>query len=158
MQVFLGLGSNLDDPVCQVKTAIDEIALLPDTKLMMASRLIVTAPMGPQDQPDYINAVVEIDTRLSAEALLLHLQKIEKAHHRQRTRHWGERTLDIDILLFGNEVIKTETLTIPHPGLEDREFVVYPLYEIAPDLVLPSKKSLADIYSKFPTGSFHIVS
>jgi 2-amino-4-hydroxy-6-hydroxymethyldihydropteridine diphosphokinase len=102
--------------------------------------------MGPQDQPEYINAVASLETNLQAEALLDALQAIEQAQGRVRDERWGPRTLDLDILLYGDEVIDSDRLTIPHPGLSEREFVLYPLYELAPDLMIPGLGSLASLY------------
>ncbi|MEC8227004.1 MAG: 2-amino-4-hydroxy-6-hydroxymethyldihydropteridine diphosphokinase, partial [Pseudomonadota bacterium] len=108
-------------------------------------------PMGPQDQPDYVNAVACVKTALMPEQLLDLTQAIELEHGRVRKeQRWGPRTLDIDILLFGNDVIDTPRLTVPHYGLTEREFVVYPLLEIAPSLVLPNNQSLADITKTLP--------
>src|SRR3990167_6181572 len=151
--VYLGLGSNLDQPIQHIKTALIELKTLPQTKWICASRLYHSAPMGPQDQPEYINAVAKINTALSANTLLEYIQYLEEQHQRVRTRHWGERTLDIDILLYGDATIKTPQLTIPHPGLTEREFVLYPLYEIAPDLQLPSGVSLASCREHCPLQS-----
>ena len=146
---YIGLGSNLSDPVLQVKTALSELASLPQTQLIAQSSLYCTPPMGPPGQPDYINAVAALQTELPAEALLDHLQQIEQAHQRKRIVRWGPRTLDLDILLYGESVIHTERLKVPHPGLTERLFVVEPLFEIAPDLILPDGKALAGIYQLF---------
>ncbi len=142
---YVGLGSNLEDPINQVKTALAELALLPESRLIGQSRLYRTPPMGPQDQPDYINAVAALETRLEAEALLSHLQQMEEQHQRRRMIHWGPRTLDCDILLYGQSVINTDRLKVPHPGLAQRLFVVKPLLEIAPHIVVPGLGSLTDI-------------
>jgi 2-amino-4-hydroxy-6-hydroxymethyldihydropteridine diphosphokinase len=134
MQAFIGLGSNLAEPVEQVLTAIDNIKKITATSLVKQSSLYKSPPMGPQDQPDYINAVVEIDTALSAHDLLKQLQQIELKQGRVRKRHWGERTIDLDILTYGQQVIDDEILKVPHPGVAQRAFVIYPLAEIAADL------------------------
>lgn len=145
MQVFIGLGSNLDNPQQQILSAIDDIAAIEQTSLAQQSSLYSSPPMGPQDQPDYINAVIAVETELSPHDLLDALQQIEQKHGRIRKRHWGERTLDLDILLFADKVIEDERLTVPHPGISDRAFVVYPLAEIAPDLQIPGLGDLAEI-------------
>lgn len=150
MQVFIGLGSNLANPQQQILSAIDDISVLPDTALRQQSSLYSSPPMGPQDQPDYINAVVSIDTGLSPHQLLDVLQQIEHQHGRIRQRHWGERTLDLDILLFADKVIEDERLTVPHPGIATRAFVVYPLAEIAPALKIPGLGQVADIKAGCP--------
>ena len=134
---WVGLGSNLDDPVRQVNTALATLDQLPQSRLLACSGLYRSAPMGPQDQPDYINAVAGVETALSAEALLEALQAIEQAHARVRGEHWGPRTLDLDILLYGDEIIETPRLTVPHPGIAERNFVLVPLTELAPQLSVP---------------------
>lgn len=135
--VWIGLGSNLGDPAKQVNTAVASLDRLPQSRLLACSGLYRSAPMGPQDQPDYINAVAGVETALPAEVLLENLQSIEQAHARVRGEHWGPRTLDLDILLYGDEIIKTQRLTVPHPGIADRNFVLAPLAELAPQLSVP---------------------
>lgn len=134
---WVGLGSNLDDPATQLNTAIAELDQLPQSRLFACSGLYRSAPMGPQDQPDYFNAVAGVETGLSAEALLEGLQTIEQMHARIRARHWGPRTLDLDILLYGDDVINSPHLTVPHPGIARRNFVLVPLSEIEPQLIVP---------------------
>ncbi|CAM4219009.1 2-amino-4-hydroxy-6-hydroxymethyldihydropteridine diphosphokinase [Pseudoalteromonas byunsanensis] len=149
--VYIGLGANLDDPISQLKNALHALETLPKSRFVCSSRLYGSKPMGPQDQPDYVNAVACLHTELTAEALLDSLQAIEQEQGRVRKdERWGPRTLDLDILLFGNEVIQTPRLTVPHYGLCDREFVVYPLLEIAPQLVLPNGMKLSDISTQLP--------
>ena len=144
--VYLGLGANLNAPREQLDNAILALQTLPHCEFISVSRHYASKPMGPQDQPDYVNAVAAIKTSLLPEQLLDFTQKIELDHGRVRKEErWGPRTLDIDILLFGNQVINTERLTVPHYGLTEREFVVYPLLEIAPDITLPTGKRLTDI-------------
>lgn len=144
VRCYIGLGSNLDSPARQVATALEELARIPLSKLIQASSLYRSPPMGPQDQPDYVNAVAAIDTRLSAEDLLQQLQKIEQHHGRVRSpQRWTARTLDLDLLLYGQQIIKRSELTIPHPGIADRNFVLYPLQEIAPELVIPQLGALS---------------
>lgn len=150
MRVYIGLGSNLEDPKAQILTAIEDIRAIAQTSLVETSSLYRSPPMGPQDQPDYINAVIGVETELSPHALLNALQQIEQKHGRIRKRHWGERTLDLDILLFADKVINDTRLTVPHPGIADRAFVVYPLAEIAPDLQIPGLGSLAEIQARCP--------
>ena len=134
---YVGLGSNLGNPESQVKTAIEALAGLPQTCLQDRSSLYRSAPMGPQDQPDYVNAVVLLRTALEPEVLLDKLQGIERAQGRVRTQHWGPRTLDLDILLYGQCVVATARLKIPHPGIVERSFVLYPLAEINGQLEIP---------------------
>lgn len=134
---YIGLGSNLENPQMQVETAMNELDGLPQTELRARSSLYRSAPMGPQDQPDFINAVACLETALPADALLRGLQAIERKHGRARSRHWGPRTLDLDILLYGKDMIDTEQLKIPHPGIAQRNFVLYPLAEIDNRLDIP---------------------
>ena len=129
-KVFIGLGSNLDAPLSQLKKAIERLKQLKTLNFISASDFYCSSPMGPQDQPDYINAVVEVSTTLSAEQLLDELQKIEHEQGRIRKQHWGARTLDLDILLYGNEVINSERLIVPHSGISQRNFVLYPLQDL----------------------------
>lgn len=149
VRAFIGLGSNLDDPLSQVKAALLELANLRQSRLSAISPLYRTPPLGPADQPDYINAVAALDTALEPLALLDELQRIERHHHRVRTLHWGPRTLDLDLLLYGDRVITNERLTVPHPGLPERPFVIFPLQAIAPGLILPDGTPLASLAEKF---------
>ncbi|MFN2309430.1 MAG: 2-amino-4-hydroxy-6-hydroxymethyldihydropteridine diphosphokinase [Gammaproteobacteria bacterium] len=137
VSAFIGLGSNLDDPRTQIERALQALSDLPETTCTAHSAMYRSAPMGPQDQPAYINAVARLETGLSAEALLDALQAIEARHGRVRGLRWGPRTLDLDILLYGSVVSDSPRLQVPHPGLVERNFVLYPLAEIAPDLVIP---------------------
>ena len=149
--VFIGIGSNLEGPIQQLAMAIQELAQLPDTQLKLVSSLYRSRPMGPQDQPDYVNAVVSLQTQLEPEPLLDMLQGLESKHGRIRTgQRWGARTLDLDILLYGENVLKSERLIIPHPGLHERSFVLYPLSEICPDLCIPGLGTLSDLLMKCP--------
>jgi 2-amino-4-hydroxy-6-hydroxymethyldihydropteridine diphosphokinase len=129
-EVFIGLGSNLDAPLEQLKKAVKHLSQIDNIKLINVSEFYVSSPMGPQDQPDYINAVAELETNLSAEKLLDVLQDIENIHGRIRTQRWGARTLDLDLLLYGSEMISTQRLTVPHVGIGQRNFVLYPLNDL----------------------------
>ncbi|WP_456413262.1 2-amino-4-hydroxy-6-hydroxymethyldihydropteridine diphosphokinase [Thiolapillus sp.] len=137
ISAFIGLGSNLHHPERQLLRALEELDALPETRLHCASSLYESAPMGPQDQPDYLNAVAEIRTGLTPLALLDELQRIEEAHGRIREQRWGPRTLDLDLLLYGKQVIREPRLRVPHPGIARRAFVLRPLEEIAPGLLVP---------------------
>jgi len=149
--VYLGLGANLNAPRKQIHAAVAALKALEDVEFVCVSHDYASKPMGPQNQPDYVNAVACVKTALMPEQLLDLTQAIELEHGRVRKeQRWGPRTLDIDILLFGNDVIDTPRLTVPHYGLTEREFVVYPLLEIAPTLVLPNNQSLADITKTLP--------
>jgi 2-amino-4-hydroxy-6-hydroxymethyldihydropteridine diphosphokinase len=143
--IFIGLGSNLSDPIQQVLMAMEALTKIPEARVVQKSSLYASPPMGPQDQPDYVNAVVELNSELSAHKLLEQLQAIEQKQGRVRLRHWGERTLDLDILVYGEQEIDDERLTVPHSGIKERAFVLYPLAEIAPDLIIPQFGKLANI-------------
>lgn len=134
---YIGLGSNLDDPRRQVETALAELGRLPRSHLKAASSLYQSRPLGPP-QPDYINAVAALETDLAPLELLDQLQSLEERHRRVRVERWGPRTLDLDLLLYDDQVIDQPRLQVPHPELHRRAFVLYPLAEIAPDLALPS--------------------
>ncbi|CAN5665868.1 MAG: 2-amino-4-hydroxy-6-hydroxymethyldihydropteridine diphosphokinase [Gammaproteobacteria bacterium] len=142
---YIGLGSNLADPGAQVTQGLLAVARLPETRIVAQSSFYRSAPMGPPDQPDYINAVTAIETAQTAYVLLASLQAVEARHGRARGVRWGPRTLDIDILLYGAERITGPGLTVPHPGLSERAFVLYPLYEIAPELEVPGLGPLAGL-------------
>ena len=139
--VFIGLGSNLAQPQTQISQAITEMAQLTDTSLLKQSSLYRSTALGSEPQPDYLNAVVELATALNPHALLKALQSIEARHGRIRKQRWEPRPLDLDILLYGNQLISTETLIVPHAEMTKRHFVLYPLAEIAPDLVIPGAKN-----------------
>lgn len=135
---YVGLGSNLASPEHQVRSAIERLSELPRSALVKASRLYRTPPMGPQDQPDYVNAVAALETRLAPCELLGHLQAVERALGRVRgAERWGPRIIDLDLLLYGQQRIDREGLHVPHPGLAERAFVLVPLHEIAPALEIP---------------------
>ncbi len=153
VRCFIGLGSNLEDPVSQVKQALQELAELPDSRFIKASSLYSSAPVGPQDQPDFVNAVAELETTLEAHALLDQLQSLEQKHQRVRERHWGPRTLDLDLLLYGTEQINSERLTVPHAFMQERSFVLYPLAEIAADTEIPNIGSLSQLLVACPMGT-----
>lgn len=150
MRVFIGLGSNLANPQTQVLSAQQDLASMPMTQWISISSLYKSPPMGPQDQPDYINAVVALETTLSPYDLLSQLQQIEQHHGRIKKRHWGERTLDLDILLYGEQQIDEADLQIPHKGIAERAFVLYPLAEIAPDLNIPKHGQIAKLLALCP--------
>lgn len=153
---FIGLGANLDQPLAQLRQALTALKMLPNTQFVSASAFYTSKPMGPQDQPDYVNAVAAIDSQLTPEALLDQLQLIEQQQGRQRkANRWGPRTLDLDILLYGQQTINTERLTVPHYGLTQREFVLFPLAEIAPDLILPDGTTLQHLLTQVCKNGLH---
>ncbi|MGP8291849.1 2-amino-4-hydroxy-6-hydroxymethyldihydropteridine diphosphokinase [Vreelandella zhanjiangensis] len=133
---YIGLGSNLDDPITQVRQAISALATLPLSKLHGTSSLYASRPVGPQDQPDFVNAVVALKTSLSPLALLDQLQSLEQRHRRKRERHWGPRTLDLDLLLYDQQTIAYPRLNVPHPHMHERAFVLAPLAELDATLTL----------------------
>jgi len=140
---YIGLGSNLDNPIQQVQTALTALNHLPQTTLQQHSSLYQSKPLGPQNQPNYINAVALLNTTLPPLILLKQLQAIENTQGRIRgNERWGARTLDLDILLYDNHISYDPILTLPHTGLYERAFVLYPLYECVPDLVLPNGERL----------------
>lgn len=146
IRVYLALGSNLADPLHQVQSALNALAAIPDTTLVATSSLYRTPPYGPPDQPDFLNAAVALDTQLDAESLLNHTQRIELEQGRVRKAHrWGPRTLDLDIMLFGEQTLNTPRLTVPHYDMHNRAFMLLPLLEIAPEICLPDGTRLADI-------------
>lgn len=151
--VFVGLGSNLGDPVRQVRAALEALAALEGTERAGHSHLYRSAPLGPPGQPDYINAVARLRTRLAPEALLDALQTIEARAGRDRSgERWGPRTLDLDILLYGDRRIDGPRLQVPHPGMAARSFVLYPLAELAPDLDIPGLGLLPALLARCPPG------
>jgi 2-amino-4-hydroxy-6-hydroxymethyldihydropteridine diphosphokinase len=155
--VYIGLGSNLADPQAQISSALDKLTQLKNCQVSQVSSLYFSRPMGPQDQPDYMNAVVAIKTSLSAIALLDQLQHIEQTAGRVRKdNRWGARVLDLDILLFAQQVISTERLTIPHYGLKQREFVLLPLAEIAPNLILPDGDNIQELADQINNNGLKI--
>jgi len=142
---YIGLGSNLENPQQQVRRALDELIAIPETILHAASSLYRSRAIGPEGQPDYINAVARIETLLYPLGLLDALQAIEHAHGRVRKEHWGARTLDLDLLLYGDQQIRHERLTVPHPEMHRRAFVLAPLNEIAPELTVPGRGSVSSL-------------
>lgn len=146
---YIGLGANLNNPRTQIQTAVEFLQHLPSTQLLAVSSYYGSKPLGPQDQPDYQNAVAEITTELTPTELLDALQAQEQQQGRIKLRHWGERCIDLDILLYGDLVLESERLTLPHKELKKRSFVVMPLQEIAPQLILPDGTSIMAIKPEF---------
>lgn len=142
--VVIGLGSNLNDPRRQVTDALRALATMPRTRLTGHSDLYGTAPVGPQDQPDYINAVALLETELDPLALLDALQALERTAGRERRRRWGERTLDLDLLLWGQATLRLPRLIVPHPRMTGRAFVLRPLLDRLPGCRLPDGTPLSD--------------
>lgn len=151
LTAYIGLGSNLDQPLQQVNDAVRDIGELAEVRILEVSPWYRTAPIGPQDQPDFINGVVKLATRLSANDLLRGLQDIEQTHGRVRLQRWGARSLDLDILLYGDRRIDSTDLKVPHPEMTKRAFVLQPLADIADaHLEIPGVGRLADALAACP--------
>ena len=142
---FVGLGSNLDGPAGQIEAAIASLERIPGTQVTARSSLYQSAPFGPIRQPDYVNAVVRLETRRTPRELLQQMQSIERGQGRKPGERWGPRRIDLDLLVFGDETVDEDGLKVPHPGIAERNFVLLPLGEIAPDLFIPGLGRLADI-------------
>ncbi len=149
---YVALGSNLDNPMGQVTRALAAIEQLPGTRVLSVSSWYESDPVGPGDQPTYINGVAGLEYADSAHLLLEQLQTIEAAQGRQRGQRWAARTLDLDILLFGNQHFEDEQLSVPHPRMNQRNFVLQPLAELAPDLTLPCGTPIASLLAHCPQG------
>ena len=135
---YVGIGSNLDRPATQVRRALAALADLPLTRVQAKSSLYASEPFGPVPQPSYVNAVAAVLTQLDAHAFFDALRELEARLGRQPPRErWGPRVIDLDLLLFGQQCLDTPELTLPHPGIVQRNFVLYPLHEVAPDLSIP---------------------
>lgn len=141
---YIGLGANLNDPAAQIEQALVELDRLSDTRLVARSSLYASAPVGYADQPDFINAVAQLETILAPRALLAALLDIEQQHGRARSFRNAPRTLDLDLLLYGAAHFHEDDLTLPHPRMTERAFVLLPLTEIAPELVIPGRGRAAD--------------
>ncbi|MDH6164705.1 2-amino-4-hydroxy-6-hydroxymethyldihydropteridine diphosphokinase [Leclercia adecarboxylata] len=150
---YIAIGSNLASPLEQVNAAVQALGDIPQTRVVALSSFYRTPPLGPQDQPDYLNAAIALETALSAEALLDNTQRIELQQGRVRKEErWGPRTLDLDIMLFGDAQIHTERLTVPHYDMKRRGFMLWPLFEIAPDLTFPDGEHLSALLAQLNAG------
>lgn len=147
-RVYLGLGSNLDDPARQLCQALESLSRLPAVSLVAYSPLYRSAPVGgPPNQPDYLNAVAALDTALTPAQLLSLLQALEHSQGRVRTTRWGARTLDLDLLLYDQLISHDPSLTLPHPRLHERAFVLGPLHDIAPQLIIPGHGPVSELWA-----------
>lgn len=156
-RAFIALGSNLDAPAEQLQRAVSAIAMMTQTSIRALSSVYRSKAVGPGDQADYFNAVIEVKTDLSPQALLEKLQAQEDAQGRVRTVRWGARTLDLDILLYDDHQIATETLTVPHPEMTRRSFVLYPLVEITGEkMVLPCGENIDKLLARCPRGELEL--
>ncbi|KPC53276.1 2-amino-4-hydroxy-6-hydroxymethyldihydropteridine diphosphokinase [Amantichitinum ursilacus] len=136
-RAFIALGANMDDPAGQLTAALQMLAMIPGIRMLHCSRFYASAPVGYADQPDFVNAVAEISTTLSPKQLLEALLAVEAARGRTRSFRNAPRTLDLDVLLYGDAIINEPGLNVPHPRMHERAFVLVPLLEIAPDLDIP---------------------
>jgi 2-amino-4-hydroxy-6-hydroxymethyldihydropteridine diphosphokinase len=153
---YIGVGSNLDDPRAQVLSAFKKLADVPNTRVVVTSPLYGSRPFGPVDQPDYVNAVAGILTQLDSRTLLTHLRGIESATGRPDQRQkWGPRVIDLDVLVYGRERCETSDLVLPHPGIVERNFVLYPLADIAPDLDVPGLGRVSELKSRLASDGLH---
>lgn len=154
VRAWIGLGSNLDDPLAQLRRAVAALAALPDCRLAAVSSAwrnpALVLPGSDEQQPDYLNAVAALDTALPPLALLDALQSIERAQGRTREKRWGPRTLDLDLLLYGDAAFTHPRLTLPHPGMRERLFVLRPLHDLAQGLRLPDGSAVADLLAACP--------
>jgi 2-amino-4-hydroxy-6-hydroxymethyldihydropteridine diphosphokinase len=147
---YVGIGSNLDEPRSQVTQAIERLRSLPDTRCVAVSTLYRSAPFGPIAQAEYVNAAAGLLTRLEPEALLAELHGIEAKMGRKRREKWGPRVVDLDLLVFAGVTRSGDSLALPHPGIVERNFVLYPLAEIAPDLYVPGLGRVAELARRVP--------
>lgn len=151
IRAYVGLGANLDGPAARLRRVLDELDAVPSTRVAARSPLYRSAPLGPPDQPDYINAVAALDTGLDPVPLLHALRSLEARHGRRRDgERWGPRTLDLDLLLYGELTMRTSELTLPHPGLHERAFVLYPLSDVAPALAVPGHGTIDALLKRLP--------
>jgi 2-amino-4-hydroxy-6-hydroxymethyldihydropteridine diphosphokinase len=153
---YIGLGSNLGDPIQQLHSALRAIAAIGSTRVVRHSRLYRTVPWGKSDQPEFVNAAAEIETGLSARELLDELLLIEqRAGRRRNAERWGPRILDLDILLYGQEIIDEPSLHVPHPHMRDRAFVIVPLADIAPHLQIPGMGGIGELLSRVDASTVY---
>ena len=151
ISAFVALGANLGDPCAQIERAVAALSQLPNSRLIACSPLYGSIPMGPSDQPDYVNGVAWLETDLTAHELLDQTQRIELEHGRVRkAERWGPRTLDLDLLLYDQITRADPELTLPHPRLHQRAFVLYPLHDIAPTLMIPGRGPLTEWLAQCP--------
>ena len=154
---FVALGANLDDPRSQVLQALEELDRLPGSRVVSRSSLYRTAPVGYLDQPDFINAVARLETALDARPLLDALLDLEFRHGRRRSLPNSPRTLDLDLLMYADRVMREDGLTLPHPRLHERAFVLAPLAEIAPDAIVPGQGRVGDLLDRVDRSSVELI-
>lgn len=155
---YIGIGSNLSDPREQVLGALVRIAAIDGVRLVRSSRLYRSPPLGPADQPDFVNAAAGVITVLAPRALLAELHALERAAGRPEKRErWGPRVLDLDLLVYGRERSSDPALLLPHPGIVERSFVLYPLAEVAPDLDVPGLGRVAELKRRVSAHSIRLL-
>jgi 2-amino-4-hydroxy-6-hydroxymethyldihydropteridine diphosphokinase len=154
---YIGIGSNMDDPRSRVHRAFEALAALPDSLLIARSCLYRTTPLGLIVQDDFVNAVAGLLTQLLPERLLAELRAVEAGQGRKRGERWGPRTLDLDLLVFGDRKIATDTLEVPHPGIAERGFVLAPLADIAPSLFVPGVGRVSELLQRLPDAGIKAV-
>lgn len=159
VRAFVGLGGNLGDPVATLRQAIRELDGLPGTRMLRASRLYRSAAWGVADQPDFINAAALLETQLDPRALLDALLQLERSHGRERDagNRWGPRTLDLDLLLYGDAVIDEPGLRVPHPHLHERAFALLPLAELAPDTMVPGQGVVHELLATIEIAGVEVI-
>jgi 2-amino-4-hydroxy-6-hydroxymethyldihydropteridine diphosphokinase len=150
-RAFVGLGSNLDDPERQIEMALAALDAVPSTRVLHCSQRYRTKPVGYADQPDFVNAVAELETGLEPQALLHQLLALERAQRRVRGRRNGPRTLDLDLLLYDQRELDEPDLTLPHPRMHERAFVLVPLHEIAPQANVPGHGRVSALLAQVDT-------
>ena len=156
-RAFVGAGANLGEPIRQIRQAQDALQKSPGVTLLSASSLYRTQPVGPVEQPPFVNAVFSLEPEIGPHDLLSLLLDIEQKMGRVRGERWGPRVIDLDLLFYGEEIIKEQGLEVPHPRLHERRFVLAPLAEIAPDVVHPViKKSVSELLAGLPPGDFWV--
>jgi 2-amino-4-hydroxy-6-hydroxymethyldihydropteridine diphosphokinase len=158
VRAYVGMGSNLEDPLRQIESAMAALERLPASRLVACSALYWSEPVGPPGQPRYVNAAACIGTGLSAQGVLHELQAVERQQGRVRGQRWGARTLDLDLLVYGDLVIDTPELTVPHPRLHERAFVLIPLHDIEPGLSIPGVGTVAELCRAIDRGGVRRVS
>lgn len=157
IQAYIGLGSNLENPIAQIYQAIETLQNHDSVDAFRVSPIYSSKPVGPQDQPDYINAVATFSTNLDPIALLDLLQSIEQTQRRVRERHWGPRTLDLDLLLYGSEKIQIPRLTVPHIHMLERGFVMKPLNDLAPEMRLENGNTVTEQLQQLDTSDLVLI-
>ena len=153
VECYVGLGSNQGDSAGLIRQALNELGNIPETNLVSISSLYNSAPVGPQDQPDFCNAVAALESKLAPDSLLSELQAIEEKYGRVRNgQRWGPRTLDLDLLMYGDQVIQTVRLTVPHREIVNRGFVLVPLLELNPEVQIPGMGVASEFLQKLDTS------